>query len=251
MSQRPIIEIQNLVVGYDDRVVLENVDITVPAGEVLGVVGGSGCGKSTLLKAMIGLLRPMSGRVLIEGVDVHAAGEKELKALHTRMGVLFQSSGLISSLSLFGNVALPLRDYTACDHETIRRLVHMKLGLVDLAGMENLWPDELSGGMKKRAGLARAMALDPPVLFFDEPSGGLDPVTAAELDQLILRINQGMGTTIIVVTHELSSIFTITNRVVMLDGGARGIIAEGDPRDLRDDPPDERVRRFFRRQPRP
>lgn len=250
MASRAIIEVKGIKAGYGEKVVLQDVDFAVEPGEVLVIVGGSGCGKSTLLKVLIGLLTPMAGRVTIDGVDIHQAKEKDLRELRSRMGILFQSGGLISSMSLFKNVALALQGNIRCSGQTLRRLVHMKLGLVDLSGMENLLPGELSGGMKKRAGLARAMALDPPVLFFDEPSAGLDPVTAVELDELILEINGGMGTTMVIVTHELESIFRIASRVIMLDAGAKGIIAQGTPQMLRDHPPDERVERFFRRQAR-
>ena len=251
MSGEPIIEVHDLEVRYDQRVVLSGVDFSIARGEILVVVGGSGCGKSTLLRAMIGLLAPHRGRVIISGVDINQAGDREMHRLRLGIGVLFQSSGLLGSLNLMENVALPLGEYTDLKDEALRRVVRLKLGLVGLQGYEQLYPAELSGGMRKRAGLARALALDPEVLFFDEPSAGLDPVTAAELDNLIVHLNQALGTTMVIVTHELQSIFAIADRVIMLDAEEKGIVAQGDPRTLRDDSRDPRVLRFFRRQPRP
>jgi phospholipid/cholesterol/gamma-HCH transport system ATP-binding protein len=250
VQDRTLISVEDLEVRYGERVILKDVNFTVDSGEVLVIVGGSGCGKSTLLRAMIGLLTPARGRIVISGVEVTQAEEDAIRRLRQNMGVLFQSSGLLGSLNLWENVALPLGEYTDLSPAGLDRLVRFKLGLVGLAGSNHLYPAELSGGMRKRAGLARAMALDPEVLFFDEPSAGLDPVTAAELDDLILNLNQGLGTTMVIVTHELSSIFAIADRVVMLDAEQKGIVAQGDPRDLRDNSGDVRVQRFFRRQPR-
>ena len=213
------------------------------------VLGGSGCGKSTLLKHLIGLYRPYTGKILINGVDVNNKSERTLRRLRMDFGVLFQSGALFGSMTLAENIALPLQEYTDLSPATIEAIVRMKLGLVNLAGYENHLPEEISGGMKKRAGLARAMALDPTVLFFDEPSAGLDPITSVELDNLIKGINAGMGTTMVIVTHELESVFNIAHRVVMLDKTAKGIIATGDPRDLKEHSPDPRVTCFFNRQP--
>jgi phospholipid/cholesterol/gamma-HCH transport system ATP-binding protein len=197
---------------------------------------------------MIGLQQPSSGKVLFRGVDITAAGEKELNNYRQNIGVLFQSSALFSSMTLNENIALPLREYTDLDSAMINMIIKMKLGMVNLAGYENHYPSELSGGMKKRAGIARAMALDPIVLFFDELSAGLDPVTAVELDDLIIKTNDALGTTMVIVTHELESICKIADRVIMLDKKAKGIIAEGDPRELKEKSTDPRVRRFFLRQ---
>jgi phospholipid/cholesterol/gamma-HCH transport system ATP-binding protein len=246
-EKRPIILVKNLTAGFGGNPVFENVNFEIYKGEVFVILGGSGCGKSTLMKQMIGLYEPYSGSVVINGTDITTAGEKQLKKVRMEIGVCFQSSGLFGSMTLAENVALPLTEYTDLSTEAIQLIVKMKLGLVQLAGYENHLPAELSGGMKKRAGLARAMALDPTVLFFDEPSAGLDPVTAAELDLLIKSINEGMGTTMVIVTHELQSIFNVAHRVIMLDKSAKGIIAEGDPRWLKDHSTDPRVINFFNR----
>ncbi len=243
------IEVDNLTAGYGDRIILENVSFQVYQGEILVILGGSGCGKSTLLKNMIGLIKPLAGRVLINGVDVNTGDAQELRRLRMDVGVTFQSGALFGSMTVAENIALALTEYTDLPPGAIDLIVRMKLGLVNLAGYENFLPEELSGGMQKRVGLARALALDPTVVFFDEPSAGLDPVTGVELDLLIKGINAGMGTTMVVVTHELQSILTIAHRVVMLDKSARGIIAMGDPHDLREHSTDPRVVNFFKRQP--
>ncbi|MFQ5667740.1 MAG: ABC transporter ATP-binding protein [Candidatus Binatia bacterium] len=245
----PAIQVQHLVARYDDRTVLDDVSFEVHTGERFLIVGGSGCGKTTLLRHVIGLQRPARGRVLLDGDDVTAADEDQLRRIQRKFGVLFQSGALFASLTLGENVALLLEEYTALPRETIDLLVRIKLSMVKLAGLEDFMIAELSGGMRKRAALARAMALDPHILFFDEPSAGLDPVTSAELDELILQINRSLGTTIVAVSHELSSIFTIADRVIMLDGEAKTIIAEGTPQELRDHSSDLRVHAFFNREP--
>jgi phospholipid/cholesterol/gamma-HCH transport system ATP-binding protein len=231
-KEKPIIAVDHLTSGYGKKIILKDVNLTVSPGEILVVLGESGCGKSTLMKQMIGIYQPISGQVLINGMNIHTEDEAEQGKLHRQIGVTFQAGALFGSMTLSKNVALPLQEYTDLPEEEINRIVKMKLGMVNLGGYENHLPEELSGGMQKRAGLARAMALDPKVLFFDEPSAGLDPVTAAELDILIKSINAGMGITMVVVTHELESIFNIAHRVLMLDKDARGLIAEGDPREL-------------------
>ncbi len=243
----PAIAVENLTARYGERTILEGVTCAVRPGEVFLIIGGSGCGKSTLLKYMIGLYTPAAGRVCVHGVDLSTLDEEALLGMRKGMGVLFQSGALIGSMTLFENVALPLSEHTRLPDETIARIVRMKLALVDLAGYEDLYPAELSGGMKKRAGLARAMALDPSILFFDEPSSGLDPVSSAELEATITRINEGTGTTLVIVSHDLDLIFHIAHRVVLLDSEARGIIAEGDPHRLRETSPDRRVIRFLNR----
>ena len=248
-DKTPVILVEGLTARFGDEVVFENVNFQVNRGEILVILGGSGCGKSTLLKHMIGLYRPAAGRVLVNGVDVNTDDDQELRRLRMGIGVLFQSGALFGSMTLAENLALPLQEYTDLSPADIELIVKMKLGLVQLAGYENHLPSEISGGMKKRAGRARDMALDPNVLFFDEPSAGLDPITSVELDNLIKSINAGMGTTMVIVTHELESIFSIAHRVVILDKGARGIIAMGDPRDLQEHSQDPRVVNFFNRKP--
>jgi phospholipid/cholesterol/gamma-HCH transport system ATP-binding protein len=248
-SGPPIIQVEHLVAGYGETVILDDVSCQVQRGEVFVVVGGSGCGKTTLLRHMIGLLRPAAGRVIIEGEDITRADEEQLQRIQRKLGVTFQGGALFGSLTLGQNVALPLEEYTTLPPETIELLVRIKLAMVKLDGFEEFMISELSGGMKKRAALARALALDPGILFFDEPSAGLDPITSAELDELIVQVNKSLGTTIVVVSHELPSIFTIADRCIMLDGPSKRIIAEGDPRQLRERSTDPRVHAFFNRQP--
>jgi phospholipid/cholesterol/gamma-HCH transport system ATP-binding protein len=247
-KNEPIIIVKNLSASFEDNIVFENVNFQVNKGEILVVVGESGCGKSTLLKIMIGLQKPSAGSVIFQGMDIVTAREDQLHNYRQNIGVLFQSSALFSSMRLKENIALPLQEYTNLDSDMVNMIIKMKLGMVNLAGYENHYPSELSGGMKKRAGIARAMALDPTVLFFDELSAGLDPVTAVELDDLIIKTNEALGTTMVIVTHELESICKIAHRVVMLDKTARGIIAEGKPQTLKEKSTDPRVRSFFLRQ---
>jgi len=247
LGRKPIIVVENLTARFGSDTILQNVNFEVYEGEIFVILGGSGCGKSTLMKHMIGLYETESGKVVIQGIDMTKADERQLKQIRLDIGVAFQSGGLFGSMTLAENVALPLQEYTDLSPETINLVVKMKLGMVNLAGYENHLPEELSGGMKKRAGLARAMALDPTVLFFDEPSAGLDPITSAELDSLIKSIRAGIGTTMVIVTHELQSIFNIADRIIMLDKEAKGIIAEGDPRWLKDNSTDPRVKAFFNR----
>lgn len=246
-DKTPVIVVENLTARFGENTIFQDVSFQVHRGEIFVVLGGSGCGKSTLLKHMIGLYDAASGKVVINGVDIRTATDRQLRRVRTQLGVSFQSSALFGSMTLAENVALPLQEYTDLPREVIALVVKMKLAMVNLAGYDNHLPSEISGGMKKRAGLARAMALDPLVLFFDEPSAGLDPITSAELDSLIKSINAGMGTTMVVVTHELQSIFNIAHRIIMLDKNAKGIIAEGDPRWLKDHATDPRVYDFFNR----
>src|SRR4030042_1650110 len=246
-NRKPIIVVENLTASFGSNTIFQDVIFEVYEGEIFVILGGSGCGKSTLMKHMIGLYETASGKVMIHGVDITKADERLLKRTRLNVGVAFQSGGLFGSMTLAENVALPLQEYTELSREAIDLVVKMKLGMVNLAGYENHLPEELSGGMKKRAGLARAMALDPAVLFFDEPSAGLDPITSAELDSLIKSIRAGIGTTMVIVTHELQSILNIADRIVMLDKAAKGVIAEGDPRWLKDNSTDPRVKAFFNR----
>jgi phospholipid/cholesterol/gamma-HCH transport system ATP-binding protein len=248
-SEKPVIVVDQLTARFGDNTIFEGVSFAVKRGEILVILGGSGCGKSTMLKHLIGLYKPATGQVLVNGVNINTDDERMLRRVRMDLGVLFQSGALFGSMTLAENVALPIQEYTDLDLATIELIVRMKLGLVNLAGYENHLPSEISGGMQKRAGLARAMALDPTILFFDEPSAGLDPITSVELDNLIKSINAGMGTTMVIVTHELESIFNIAHRVIMLDKDARGIIAEGDPRELKDHSTDPRVLDFFNRRP--
>jgi phospholipid/cholesterol/gamma-HCH transport system ATP-binding protein len=247
-EKTPIIQVDDLTARYGDRTIFQHINFTVAKGEILVVLGGSGCGKSTLLRHLIGLNHPYTGRVLIDGIDVNTNDERQLNQLRRKIGVSFQSGAMFGSMTVGENIALPLSEYTDLPPDGIEKIVKMKLAMVNLAGFENHLPSELSGGMLKRAGVARAMALDPLVLFFDEPSAGLDPITGVELDIMIKRLNAGMGTTMVVVTHELQSIFNISHRIIMLDKTAQGIIAEGDPRKLKDST-DPRVHAFFNREP--
>ena len=246
-KEGPVIVVENLAMRFGDNVIFEDVGFEVRRGEIFVIVGGSGCGKSTLLKSMIGLYRPTAGRILVEGVDIAADGEREMDRFRRAIGVLFQAGALIGSMSLAENVALPLLEQRKLTPEIAGRIVRMKLGMVGLAGYENHLPLELSGGMKKRAGLARAMALDPTILFFDEPNTGLDPVTSAELDLTIRAINRGMGTTMVMVSHDLASIMGTAHRVIMLEKDRKGILAEGDPLDLKENSKDPKVVGFFNR----
>ena len=246
-KNNPVIEVENLECGYDGKVVLKNVSFTIPRGEIFFIIGGSGCGKSTLLRHMVGLNAPTAGAVKFFGRAFTTADAGTRRALLKTFGMLFQSGALWSSLSLRQNVALPLEEYTTLSAREIEEIATFKLAQVGLGGFEDYYPAEISGGMKKRAGLARALALDPEIVFFDEPSAGLDPVTSRKLDELILQIRDTFGTTIVVVSHELASIFAIADRVLMLDRTTQGVIAEGPPRELTANSRDPRVSEFLRR----
>ena len=247
MENNNIIQVSDLVIGYETDIVLENISFDVEEGEIFIVLGGSGCGKSTLLKHLIGLLPPISGRIRIDGDDISDCDEATFKKILRKIGVLYQSTALFGSMTIAENVSLPIKEYTDLPQKSVDTLVKMKLKMVNLNGYENHLPSEISGGMKKRAGLARAMALNPKILFFDEPSAGLDPVASVELDNLIIHLNESLGTTMVIVTHELQSIFNVAHRVIMLDKRTKGIIAEGNPQYLKDHSSDPFVRNFFNR----
>ena len=241
------IECRNLTMAYGDFVIQKDLNFSVKRGDVFVIMGGSGCGKSTLLKIMIGLKQPATGDVYYDGTAFWAANELEQATTKRRFGTLFQSGALWSSMTLAENIGLALRQYTDLSTAEIRDVAAYKLMLVGLAGFEDYYPNEISGGMKKRAGLARAMALDPEILFFDEPSAGLDPITAKLLDDLILELRESLGTTIVVVSHELASIFAIANDSIFLDADSKTQLATGDPGYLRDHHPDLVVRNFLQR----
>ena len=244
---RPHIEVRGIAIGYGDLVVQRDLNFSVARGDVFVIMGGSGCGKSSLLKAMTGLLAPLAGEVFYDGQPYWNAGEEDRQALKHRFGVLFQSGALWSSLTLAENIALPLRHGTSLSATEIDELCAFKLALVGLSGFDDYYPNELSGGMRKRAGLARAMAMDPDILFFDEPSAGLDPFSARLLDDLILELKESLGTTIVVVTHELASIFAIASNSVFLDAVPRTQLATGHPRELREHCTEPAVRAFLTR----
>ena len=245
-AQRHIV-VENLEMAYGSFVIQRDLNFSVRRGEIFLIMGGSGCGKSTLLRHLTGLKEPSRGRVLFDDRDFWAATDEDRAQMLHRMGVLFQSGALWSSLTLTENIALPLEEFTSLGAPEIRDVVSYKLALVGLAGFEDFYPSEISGGMRKRAGLARAMALDPDILFFDEPSAGLDPVSARRLDDLILELRDSLGTTVVVVTHELASIFAIGDNSVFLDAETRTVIAGGNPKTLLQESTDPTVRAFLSR----
>ena len=244
----PIIRVQNFTAAYGETVIIDDISFEVNRGEVFVILGGSGCGKSTVLKHMIGLYEPRNGRILLDGGDIVTADGTDRLEIIRKIGVMYQMGALFGSMSILENVRLPLEEYTELPLDAMNLVARMKLDLVGLKEYSHLLPAEISGGMQKRAAIARAMALDPGILFLDEPSAGLDPITSAEVDQLILRLKDALGITFVVVTHELPSIFTIADRVIMLDKRTKGIVATGKPQDLRDHSDQPRVRQFFNRE---
>jgi phospholipid/cholesterol/gamma-HCH transport system ATP-binding protein len=241
------ISVRGLTMAYGDRVLQHDLDFEIGVGDIFVIMGGSGCGKSTLLRHIIGLNEPAKGEVFYGAESFTAAAPERRQEMLRRVGVLYQSGALWSSMTLAENVALPLEEFTDLHEHEILEIARLKLALVGLAGFEDYYPSEISGGMQKRAGLARAMALDPDILLFDEPGAGLDPISSRLLDDLIVELRDSLGATIVIVTHELASIFAIATNSVFLDAGSRTMIATGVPTMLRDRSSDERVRRFLKR----
>lgn len=242
-----MIEVKNLTMGYGSFVLQQNADFTVNKGDIFIIMGGSGCGKSSMLRVLTGLLSPLKGKVIIDGVNIAAASSVQLENIRKKSGILYQGGALFSSMTLAENIALPLQQYSSYSAAEIKELASLKLSLVGLAGFDDFYPSEISGGMKKRAGLARALALDPEIVYFDEPSAGLDPISSRNLDDLIIEINRSLGTTIVVVTHELASIFAIGTNSIFLDPKSKSILAKGNPHDILKNPPNREVLEFLTR----
>jgi len=247
-KERPVhIEVRNLTMAFGSFVLIRNLNFKVHRGDIFIIMGGSGCGKTTLLRHLLGLKEPATGEIFYDDINFTAATPDQREAMLRRFGVMYQGGALWSSMTLAENVGLPLDEFTDLSPAEIREIASLKLALVGLKGFEDYYPSQISGGMQKRAGLARAMALDPEILFFDEPSAGLDPISSRLLDELILELRGSLGATLVVVTHELPSIFTIGNDCVLLDAESRTAIASGDPRELLAHSTDPRVRRFLTR----
>jgi len=247
MPDTPHLDSRNLTMAYGDIVIQEHLNFTVKHGEIFVIMGGSGCGKSTLLRHLVGLMEPASGDIFIDGVNLWQASLKERNQIISHNGVLYQGGALWSSMTLGENIALPLTEYSNLNPKQIEEVIAYKLSLVGLAGFEDYYPSEISGGMRKRAGLARAMALDPNILFFDEPSAGLDPISSRLLDDLIMELRDSLGATIIIVSHELESIFTVGDNSIFLDPDEKTIIATGPPKELLEHSDDPRVLNFLTR----
>jgi phospholipid/cholesterol/gamma-HCH transport system ATP-binding protein len=243
-----VIRVEDLKAGYGDVVIIDNINFEVKAGEVFIILGGSGCGKSTLLKHMIGLLPPVTGRVFIEGKEIVSAVGQERVDILRGIGVMYQNGALFGSMDLMDNICLVLEEFTDLPRDAMEFIAEMKLKIVGLEGSSHKMPSELSGGMRKRAAIARAMAMDPKILFLDEPSAGLDPITSSQLDDLIIELSRSLDFTFVIVTHELPSIYKIADRVVMLDKNTKSIIATGKPDELRENSDNGWVRQFFKRE---
>jgi len=248
INAKSIIKVEDVTIAYGDFVVMKDINFEVKKGEVFVILGGSGCGKSTLLKNMISLVRPVTGKVLIDGLDIVTAEGPELREILSGIGVMYQNGAMFGSMNILENICLVLEEFTSLPRDAMELVAKMRLKVVDLEDSAYKMPSELSGGMKKRAAIARAMALDPKIIFLDEPGAGLDPITSAQLDELILELARSLKITFVIVTHELPSIFAVADRVIMLDKNTKTIIATGDPRELRDESPNPWVRQFFNRQ---
>ena len=244
---KPHIDVKDLTMAYGSFVVQQDLTFTINRGDIFIIMGGSGCGKSTLMRHMVGLIEPAKGQVLYDGISFWDTDPDDREQFMRKIGISYQSGALWSSMTLAENIGLPLQEFTDLSRDQIREIVELKLALVGLAGFDAYYPSEISGGMQKRVGLARAIALDPEIVFFDEPSAGLDPISARLLDDLILELSDSLGSTVVIVTHELASIFTIGNNSVFLDPDTKTMIAQGDPKKLRDESENPTVHKFLTR----